>query len=222
MASRQSRGERILQASINAMAAGKRQPHCGEAAKGSIDDLDVQWAAEYAEPGHDQPDKGIIFANWNQFSRDLDRTLERAGYAIEWSDEWDRCADCNRAVRTSANSYHWQPSFVLMGDCDVVCKDCLDVDEYITEQLLNNPNKADQLGIDLTLHGFERHNRDHYEAGLHPGQNDNPREIAKGLPKGFDYVFQIPTVQQFDIRFDVWLRPVDVDTTEDTTESEGN
>lgn len=65
-----------------------------------IDDL--QWVSEYAEPGYTQPQKGILFANWNYFHCGIDTLLENYGFAIEWNDEWSTCEECNRAVRTSA------------------------------------------------------------------------------------------------------------------------
>jgi hypothetical protein len=83
------------------------------------------YAKEYAEPGYTDTPRGILFADWNYFPRGVDSILERYGFEIEWSDEWDICSDCSRAVRTSANSYGWQPSFVLVNECEIVCVDCL-------------------------------------------------------------------------------------------------
>lgn len=87
------------------------------AVKNEIDNLG--YATEYAERGYVNPKKGILFANWNVFPKDFDRLLERAGYAVEWSDEWTTCEECNSAFRTSANSYDWEPS----GDGET-CNDC--------------------------------------------------------------------------------------------------
>jgi hypothetical protein len=233
--------ERILSAAKNSMLGpnAKRQPHCYRAhvpGKGYVNDgalvadcaeferqleRDVQseidnigYASEYAEPGYTQPAKGIVFANWNVFPRGLDSILERAGYEIEWSDEWSTCEDCGRAVRTSADSYGWTRSYVIMGEGSLLCRECVDEDEYINEYLLNKTDAADTFGIDLAAHGFTKVNADSYQNGWHPGQNDNPRDIADKLTSGVDYVFQIDDKGQFDIRFSVWTRPVEDEDTD--------
>src|SRR4029434_770624 len=143
---RQMTLERILQAAVNSMIRGKRTPHCYHAhvhGKGYVNDgtiaadradylrqlerdaqseIDnVRYASGYAEPGYDAPEKGVVLANWNTLPRDLDRILERAGYAIEWSDEWSECENCNRIVRTSPDSYGWRQSFVIYKDFEPVC-----------------------------------------------------------------------------------------------------
>jgi hypothetical protein len=106
-----------------------KEPHCSDASKESREGYieEMRWTAEYAEPGY-TPDgsRGILFANWNHFSKKAGELLERYGYTLEWSDEWDTCEDCNKAVRTSGDCYGWEPYFVLVDDCSVVCLDCLD------------------------------------------------------------------------------------------------
>lgn len=81
------------------------------------------FAPKYAEPGYDDPIKGILFADWNVFARGVDRILERAGYAIEWSDEWTTCGDCGNAVRTQPDSWIWKPSYVI-SENGIYCKEC--------------------------------------------------------------------------------------------------
>jgi len=104
---------------------------------------DIDWAAEYVEPGHTAGSHGILFADWNNeqrratdaeradgqywidvsdFRSRFARILERAGYACEWSDEWTICA-CGKAVRMTADSWDWRPSFVA-NDGDFACREC--------------------------------------------------------------------------------------------------
>jgi len=141
--------ERILQAAVNSLAQGKRKPHCFSAfvqGQGYINQGDVVetrpdyikqavraaqsevdnlgFAPTYAEPGYDNPAKAVLFANWNDLPRDLDRILEHAGYAIEWSDEWSTCDACNGAVRTSPDGWNWTPYYKFDGDCTILCLDC--------------------------------------------------------------------------------------------------
>lgn len=128
--------QRILQAAVNSLQQGKRAPHCGQPA--TLNDAEnVNWSAEYAEPGYSTPAKGIVFADWNGFPKDFDRVLERAGYAVEWSDEWATCEDCYRAFRTQPSHMDWRPIYSWDGDCSLVCRDCLQ-DRYPTSEDLES------------------------------------------------------------------------------------
>lgn len=197
--------EKIILQAIKDMAKGRKVPHCGEQ-QGSLDEID--WAEAYAEPGYDTPKNGILLANWNRFPTDIDQKLERAGYAVEWFDEWCRCDDCSRIVRQSPDSYGWRQSYKFIHDCEIFCKDCLlkDLDAY-EDMLLNRVETADTFDVDWEKRGFTRFNSDHYESGFHRGQDDKPKEIIKKIPKGYDFLFAIPLVGQFDISFDCWIRP---------------
>jgi len=175
------------------------------------------YAKEYAEPGYTDPAKGILFANWNYFPRGVADILENYGYEIEWSDEWDFCSDCNKAFRTSGNSYSWQPSYADL-DGSRICIECLQQDptEYL-ESLEDNPRRALNIdGIDPADYGYTMLEGE-YENGWHPGQNDDPKAIYKNLrAEGFKkpLLFQIDSVGQFDISFVVWQR----DATDDSAE----
>src|ERR1700733_2652991 len=76
----------------------------------------MQYAHAYGEPGYTDPKKAILFANWNYFCKEVYNLLGKAGYALEWSDEWSTCNDCGNAVRTSADSYSWQPFYAIVND----------------------------------------------------------------------------------------------------------
>ena len=39
-----------------------------------------EWANEYGEPGYSSPERGIILANWNDVSGEMQDELESAGY----------------------------------------------------------------------------------------------------------------------------------------------
>jgi hypothetical protein len=224
--------ETILQAALNSMIRGHHTPFCysahvigqgyvnkGEPEHDRLDYLrqlersvqseidNMGYSPDYAEPGCDKPAKGILFANWNVFPRNFDTLLEKAGYTVEWSDEWSQCEDCNRAVRTSPDSYGWKRYYVIYNDCEIICADCVkdDLNTY-EEYLLNKHTKADTFDIDWSERGFTRFNDDSYENGLHAHQTDKPSDIIKQLPKDCDYLFAIPDVSQFYLTFDCWIR----------------
>lgn len=84
----------------------------------------MDFATKYAEPGYTDPAKMVLMANWNVFPRGISSILERYGYAIEWSDEWAVCSNCNGAVRVQPDSWGWTPSYTI-GDGELTCSDCL-------------------------------------------------------------------------------------------------
>jgi hypothetical protein len=168
---------------------------------------DLTFSHEYAEGGYTQPEKGILFANWNYFARDLDRILERYGYEVEWSDEWTTCSECNRALRTTADCYFWQPSYGEM-EGDILCIDCLtkDAESYL-ESLEDNPRTALNIRqIDPAAYGYMKLEGE-FESGFHPGQTDDPKKIYARLcdthPR---LLFRIDEVSQFYTVFSVWQK----------------
>lgn len=127
--------------------------------QGILDDVisdgtwDIEYAAEgYAEPGYAKPRRGIYLADWNDEKRrgtDAERAagnhwptvstfrsrfaelLNRAGYAIEWSDEWVVC-ECGKAVRVQPDGWDWTPSYAIRHGEIACCecwRDCLSVSD---------------------------------------------------------------------------------------------
>jgi len=122
------------------------------AGRSEIDNL--TWYADYAERGYTCGARGVLSADWNYFTRDVDTLLERAGFSVEWSDEWTMCDECNRAVRTSPDSHGYQPYYVIQHS-SIVCLDCLDWTEYlesIEDGGENNALVPDQC--ELAEHGY--------------------------------------------------------------------
>lgn len=174
----------------------------------------------YAEPGYTDPESGIIvLGNWNDDEagfggqdedgedQTLSDALEALGAEIEWLDEWDKCADCGKMVRTSPDSYGWQRSYWLHQDGDCICSECVlkDPSEYL-ESLEGQTDKALTFSLDLSEHGYRKLDES-YENGLYGGQADEPGKIgaaleAQGITR---YIFEIDSVGQFDLRFSVWV-----------------
>lgn len=187
----------------------------------------------FAEPGYGDDDSIVVIGNWNppRFPRNGDAPLTkdenlpvRLGNALEWlgaecvwSDEWTRCDECYRAIRTNADSYCWTMYGAFI-ECGYVCTDCLrkDIGAYLDEYL----NNADTAIVwaepsDLESLGFARWAPDDpqtYESGWHPGQDDDPHRILASIldevPNG-EVVFLIDSVGQFDMRFSAFVRTDD-------------
>ena len=164
------------------------------------------YASDYGEPGYSKPEKGILFANWNLFPRNVDELLK--GYEIEWSDEWTQCYDCGLALRISPDSYCWQPSKFDTDD-GTYCKDCIDMEAYL-ESLEGNPRRALNDHINPADYGYVKL-EENFENGWHPGQNDNPCDIYERLMEQGRkrLLFNVDEVSQFYIVFSVWEKQVD-------------
>lgn len=137
---------------------------------------------------------------------------------INWYGEYTSCSCCNKAVRTSHDSYSWQKCYVDV-EYDTICHECYEDNiEEIIDTFINNSDMAipDNLIELFEENGFiclenikenpyTNENCGMYETGFHPGQNDNPQDVEKwvieNLPK-HDFVFAINSVGQFDIS---WL-----------------
>ena len=180
----------------------------------TIDPENIQWAPSYAEPGYTDTPNGILFANWNDVSCRVQDILERAGFSIEWEDEWSTCSECGKAVRTSADSYGWQQSFWMPEDAGIIlCTECIDPAEYLAS-LENKTRHCSTLrDIDPADHGYVQL-QEGFENGFHPGQNDDPKVIYTELRANGEtrpLIFVLDSTGQFDIGFSVWAK---VDDTE--------
>lgn len=174
----------------------------------------------YAEPGYSDPECGLIATgNWNDYrGTDLASRLcsifEKLGIEIEWSDEWSDCSGCGKLVRTSADSYSWQPSYTL-GDGEINCHEC--ITENAEEHLASLEGNADTCNtiedIDPADYGYVCFNEDSYETGWHPGQNDDPHKVAKFF-EAHDvsrYLFQLDENSQFYSRWSAYVHESEVD-----------
>jgi hypothetical protein len=194
-----------------------REPHCASdkpevLARNQQSEIDnLGFAKEYAEPGYSNPKKGILFANWNYFPKGIDSILEGYGYAIEWRDEWSNCGTCDKAFRTSPNSYGWLPSYVIENECELTCHECIadNAGDYL-ESIEDNPRTAlTNRDIDPEEYGYIKLEGD-YENGFHPGSNDDPNKILKTLhSQGFERViFRMPSKDQFTVYFECFYNPL--------------
>ena len=191
----------------------------------TMEDIGVSWDAGdldyctgYAEPGYGADDTLIVFANWNdERLAPLADVIEATdGAELEWSDEWVRCDDCYRALRTSGDSYGWRMFGAWVDDCSIVCADCLcsDMDSSL-EQYHNDADKAVTWcnARDMAAAGWTQYAADdprEYETGWHPGQTDDPHHvfetIREELGSDVDVVFLIDSTGQFDVSWSAWTR----------------
>jgi hypothetical protein len=177
----------------------------------------------YAEPGY-HSEEIIATGNWNNVTQynpltnkqeeisDLPSRIahlyEKMGIDCEWSDEWAECS-CGKLVRTQGDCYSWTPSYQL-NDGEITCIDCLkdDPESYLLS-LEGNPNVANTIHCILPeKNGYVKMNEaNSYETGFHPGQNDDPKKVAKELEaRGlYRYLFNIDDVGQFDTRWSVYV-----------------
>lgn len=168
----------------------------------------AEFASSYGEPGYSSPELGIIFANWNDIPKGLADWLEKCGFELEWSDEWETIND--KAYRTSPSSYDWESSIMLTDDGEWLTPDddasawideCAMTDKAQPAKCLPSRITADELAEN----GFKQYAAE-LESGFHPGQTDSPADYAK---RAFDagairVVFRKTENSQFYIRFECY------------------
>jgi hypothetical protein len=187
----------------------------------------------YSEPGY-EAESTILFANWNsegkwnQETREYEKIsnlmpllcelAEKVGFAIEWSDEWAMCDDCQGAFRISGDSYSWTMYGYVSDGGDVTCGTCVTEDptDYFAA-IAGDHRKAITIhGVDPMQHGYARiADTDGlaivFEHGMFGGQDASPEAIAITLKSAGieDFLFSIDSTGQFDLRFSVFA-PDDV------------
>jgi len=128
-------------------------------------------------------------------------------------DEYTTCSDCCEIIKTSPDSYCWQPDFILL-ECAIVCKKCvLDnketyLDELI-EEYINDSSKAfnsELFSIKDLLDDEWKTDDKVYQSGFHVGMDDNPEEIVSNLPDNKDFVFFVTNTSQFYVEFKILTR----------------
>lgn len=130
-----------------------------------------------------------------------------------FSDEYAVCECCNKAFRTSPDSYSWTQNYWL-GDGFIICEDCVreEYTEGYLESLQNNPKAANTILSDSEMEnaGYEKVNTDSYESGWY-GRCEDPEEILEKEMENnpdYDYVFSICGSGQFHTEFDLWRKIV--------------
>jgi hypothetical protein len=125
-----------------------------------------------------------------------------------FNDEYDLCTRCGGLIRTSPDCYAWQADY---WDQEMVCGDCIRSDPDLAEDYLDNHAVGNRKGethltgiVDPSDHDWVQLD-DRYENGMHHGQNDDPRAIAKLLWQAeIDCLFS-GSVGQFDVNFYTWV-----------------
>lgn len=167
-------------------------------------------------------DKQMICSNWNppemkKISKWVESYFD--DLEIDWSDEWMSCSECGKAIRSQPDSYGWLPSYLWTSDCSICCVECFeDCQDDIIQEYTNQTNKAitPEFYPILEKQGFICYSPDEYckcfETGFHPGQNDDPKKVAKEIKTelpNYDYIFKLDSAGQFDIQWSVFLRKQD-------------
>jgi hypothetical protein len=179
---------------------------------------DFQYCGKYGEPGYSDPERGVLLANWNYFTRSFLDWLESVGFDLEWSDEWTIDYNNDKAYRTSPSSYHWESSVAYTEDGELLTPDDDDsvwIEEY---QMLDQghppkclPSRIPDTSLEAEgfVLAFPR-----LESGWFPGQTDDPKEQAlKLFGVGAEaVVFRKVENSQFYIVFEAWVKwPIELE-----------
>jgi len=123
-----------------------------------------------------------------------------------FSDEYDVCSQCYQVVRTSPDSYSWQPNYIIT-DEGVTHVDCIDEDD-LTDYLETHKGSVIPEVLLQKIHGLstvpiasEDGDVFEYSNGFHPGQNDDPEIITRALNQAGILVWYEYDPSQFYVDF---------------------
>lgn len=194
-----------------------RKPHCSSLPREQrLERINwIRYASDYAEGEGNTSTRGVLMGNWNDWSGDAVDLLEKAGYGIEWEDEWTVCSNCNCAVRTQPDSYSWQPTYFEFPDGDRLCSECVDLGEYL-ESLEDDSRKCCFAhAVNPAEHGYQLvTDPGEFEFGFHEGQNADPQKVLLDLHgRGiYKVVFRVSSTGQFDVNFEAWAKIEEIET----------
>ena len=179
----------------------------------------LEFADSYGEPGYTDPEKGILFANWNDVPKSAQEFLESQGYELEWSDEWYVHYDSSptKAYRTSPDSYQWTSQIKYCDDGYVLTPEC-DISDWIDECKCEGKNDTYSClpdwvkPDDLKEYGYFD-SEEKLEASMHY-PTDSPTDIVAKLQEEFksnfdSVLFQITCAEQFASHYRVFIRSND-------------
>lgn len=179
---------------------------------------DIIYYTGKAEMGYD--DKPTLLFNWNRVKNynKWESILESKGIELDWDDEWTNCFHCNKLIRTTGDSYGWEPSYIWLNDYEIVCIECIKENkEWIDESIENYYDKENRVYPSWMLNlleeiGFKQLNEKSFETGFNKRQNDDPiKELNKLKENDPDYdkkeiVFIRNDTSQFYLTWDILTR----------------
>jgi hypothetical protein len=196
--------------------------------------IDYDYYSGISETGYE--DKPLLCSNWNKLS-DKFYSFTEKHINLGWDDEWMHCDCCYKAVRSIPNSYDWEKSYILVNDCEIMCKECIVdyIDEVIDEYKNNKKKVLPSWFLPyLEKKGFKQYNKDSvenpilffsnlsfiidslhktkgfYESGMHEHMTDTPDKALEKLDTSkYIYIFILSGVSQFYISWDMYIKEKD-------------
>jgi hypothetical protein len=169
--------------------------------------IDYDYYSGIAEVGYE--DKPLLCSDWNKLSDKFYSFAEKY-INLDWNDEWMHCNCCYKAVRSIQDSYDWEKSYILVNDCEIMCKECIvDYIDEVIDGYKNNTKKALPSWFlpYLEENGFEQFNDYSYESGLHEHMTDTPDKALEKLDTSkYIYIFILSGVSQFCISWDMMIK----------------
>lgn len=147
---------------------------------------------------------------------------------IDWgfADEWAKCDECDKLIRTSPDSYSFKPDYWFSDEHGLLCGDCVrnnhDVSLEYVRTMINNAEKANTILGENELEelGFTLIDKD-FENGWYD-RHDSPEEILETAlekhPEGA-FLFSISGVGQFATQFELWGADLEEDKEEEIEET---
>lgn len=135
-----------------------------------------------------------------ELGKSLDDMLDN-DYGFD--DEYSKCSGCGKILRTSPDSYQWKPDWAIVNDCEMLCFDCIDPEDYLKE-IENNPKTANQVLTEEQILEAGYAKIGNYEDGWYDA-HDNPETIYEAYKDKYEsIVFTITQHEQFTMFFSAY------------------
>ena len=165
--------------------------------------------------GHDEKEKIEKFLTNYQdlhgFYYESVDSLFSSNYGF--SDEYVTCNGCGNIICTTPGYYGDQPKYhTFMEACEILCKDCIDIEELI-QDVKNNPKNCIKRSLftekDIEKEGFVLLNSENFQNGFYEGMNDDPQKILEQFQNRYnEIVFFLNETSQFYLEFSAYGRNV--------------
>lgn len=170
------------------------------------------YVSRFGEEQYENPEHGIILADWNIVPNYIMEGLERRGFGVEFDDEWV-CGGSDDNGPIIYNRAHAGSAFLLNDWTNGEVVPAKDIEEdpaaYVEEYLLNDTEVADQFDIEFINMGFTQLDKQgEVSMYRHPDvtPTDLVHELRKTQPRA-DYLFQVSDSNNpFSCLFVLWYR----------------
>ena len=166
------------------------------------------YCSKYEEVRYSDPEKKILFGNWNDVPSEAIDLLEDSGYEVEYDDEWIIDYDKDKAHKIVPSDGGF-PSYIIYDGMIIDKEEALSDIEFYTDILkclsMDGKIEADVFSIDFASSGWTKRECE-LTVGYHRADSDFSSIRNKAIDDGFEIIFQYQYANPFESSLCSWIR----------------